>query len=138
MTFTYNPLDGLDTGLAKARFHIGDTVEDAGPKPEKGNFQDEELEALISLEGMWQRAVAACFEALAAAWGIYADARLDDYSESSSQKAERFAALAQRWRAQYGYGVGVSIEAVHLTRVDGYSQDMAADEVEETEAEYAS
>lgn len=137
MTFTYNPLDGLDTALAKVRFHVGDTVEDKGPKPENGNFQDEEIEGLVSLEGTWQRAVAACYEVLAALWGPYADAKLGDYSESASQKAERFAALAQKWRDQHGYGAGTGIETVHLTRVDGFSQDVAANEVEESGTEYA-
>lgn len=138
MTFTYNPLDGLDTNLARVRFYIGDTNEDTGPRPERGNFQDEEIKALVSLEGTWQRAVAACYETLAALWGPYADTRLGAYSEAASQKAKRFAALAEGWRSQYGYGTSAGIETVHLIRTDGYSQDIAAGEVEGTEAEYAS
>ncbi|MFN8530183.1 MAG: hypothetical protein U0670_16410 [Anaerolineae bacterium] len=57
MAFTYMP---FATDRDRLRFHIGDT-EMSAPI-----FQDEELDALISVEGSWQAAVIAALERLIA------------------------------------------------------------------------
>ena len=58
----------LSTDLDRVRFYLGDTddVTFVGPKPDGSFFGDDELNGLITLEGSWQRAVAAGFETLAA------------------------------------------------------------------------
>lgn len=66
MAVTY--LDTQLTDRDKVRFAIQDTVENAGPLPSDANFSDNEINATVTREGSWQRAVAALFDALAAAW----------------------------------------------------------------------
>ena len=120
MTFTY--VGDLSTDLDKVRFYIQDTTENSGPKPGNANFTDEELGGLITLEGSWQRGVAAGFEALAASWAFYADRAAGPRREAFSQIAARYQKLAQEWRAKHGAtGGGAGYRAV--TRVDGYSDD---------------
>jgi hypothetical protein len=126
MTFTY--LGTLTTNLDKVRFYIQDTVANDGPKPDDLNFTDEELTGLISVEGSWQRAVAGAFEALAAAWTRYADIQIGTIRESMLAVAESYLRQAKRWREQYG-GSASGIGTRHPTRVDGYSSDVASNEV---------
>lgn len=126
MTFTY--LGTLATDLDKVRFYIGDTsnAPDAGIKPGGYNFQDAELNGLVSAEGSWQRAVAAVYEALAA---LFAQ-EVDEKDNKNSQKSAQYEKLALKWRDDYGTGTGggtVTVSAV--TRIDGYSDDVASDEV---------
>ncbi len=126
MAFTYT--DDLSTDRAKVRFYLQDTVEDAGPRPGNGNFSDAEIDGLIVIGGSWQRAVAAGYESLAAAWATYVDRTVGPRKQSLSQIAARWAAQATAWRAQYGLSAGAST-VVYPIRIDGYSQDIAADEV---------
>lgn len=126
MTVTY--VGDLSTDLDKARFYLNDTVEGSGPKPSDGNFSDAELNGLIAAEGSWQKAVAAGFETLAAAWRPLTDIRVGSRAESLSKIADGFAKDAEKWRAQYG-GTASSVTSSAWTRVDGYSDDVAADEV---------
>ena len=57
MAFTY--LGTLATDRDKARFYLRDVKEDSGPRPADANFSDAETDGLITVEGSWQRAVAA-------------------------------------------------------------------------------
>jgi hypothetical protein len=121
-TLTYD--DTLDTDLDKIRFYLQDTVLGSGPKPADGNFTDAELTALITTEGTWQRAVAAGFETLAAAWYKYPTFTADGLTLNRDKIANGFAEQAKVWRAAYGTNVasrsgGAGSRAV--TRVDGYS-----------------
>lgn len=128
MTFTY--LGTLATDVDKVRFYTGDTsnAPDVGIKPGGVNFTDEELSGLVTAEGKWQRAVAAVYEALAALFAQEVDEREGEKSTSYSQKAKQYAALAKEWRTQHGHSTsGVLVYA--MTRVDGYSDDIPADEV---------
>lgn len=125
MTFTY--AGTLATNLDKVRFYIGDKVASSGPRPAGGNFTDEELGGLITAEGSWQRAVAGAFEALAAEWGTSTDITLGPRSESLSQVAARYATQAGEWRKKYGTAGRAGSR--YPTRVDGYSSDIASDEV---------
>lgn len=85
MAFTYT--GALDSDLDRVRFYVGDTVSGNGPRPNDLNFTDAELTGLISLEGSWRRAVAACFETLAAEWARFVTFSADGASVSQSDTA---------------------------------------------------
>jgi hypothetical protein len=101
--FTYDPLD-VSTDLAKVRLAIGDTVEEQGPRPGLGehtNFTDEELQVYLDLAGAWRETVILLYDLLSALWSSEAGSvRMGDFSEDASKKSERYAAAADRMRAQ--------------------------------------
>ena len=125
MAFTY--LDTLATNRDRVRFYVGDTVESSGPKPASGNFSDNEIAGLITTEGSWQKAVAAAFETLAGEWSQYVDISVGPRRQAYGQTAKGYEALARTWRRRSGSQARAGSRAV--TRVDGYSDDIAADEV---------
>lgn len=129
MAFTYNGT--LTTSLDCVRFYIQDTVSAAGPKPSDANFTDAELGGLITLEGSWERAVAAAFEALAAAWAKHVTFSADGVSVSQSNIAQSYQAEAAKWRKLYGSGSAGTTGVVEVTRIDGYSDDVSSAETEE-------
>ena len=123
MAVTYDP--ALSTNKDRVRFHLQDTVDADGPKPADGNFTDEEINGLVTLEGSWQRAVAGGLEALAAAWRKYPSYKADDSSLSSSDIADGYAEDAKVWRTAYGYVSTVTRAGSRaVTRRDGYSEDL--------------
>jgi len=124
MAFTY--LGTLATNRDKVRFYLDDVTENSGPQPAGGNFTDEELDGLITAEGSWQKAVAAGYETLAGMWGQYVDISVGPRRQSLSQTAARYEKLAQTWRRRSGSQARAGSRAV--TRVDGYSDDVASDE----------
>lgn len=126
MAFTYS--DTLATDRDKVRFYLQDVTEDSGPLPDDANFSDNEIAGLVTAEGSWQKALAAACEALAAAWAGYADWQAGPRRENASQISARWAQKAKELRDQYGAsasGTGTR----HPTRADGYSDDVASDEV---------
>ena len=125
MTLTYT--GNLGTSLDKVRFYISDKVASSGPLPDGGNFTDDELNGLITAEGTWQRAVAGAFEIIAAAWSKYADITVGSRRESLSQIAASYQKQAESWRKQHGTASSTGARA--MTRVDGYSDDIASDDV---------
>ena len=125
MAFTY--LGTLATDRDKVRFYIGDTVENSGPKPASGNFTDAEVDGLVTTEGSWQKAVAAGFETLAGLWSQYVETPIGPRRQSYSQTAAGYEKLAKTWRRRSGSQARAGSRAV--TRVDGYSDDVAADDV---------
>lgn len=128
MTFTYT--DTLDEDRDKVRFYLQDVVMGAGPKPGDGNFTDEELDGLITVEGDWQRAVAAGFETLAAAWRRYPSFSADGLQLSRSDIARGYADQATEWRTKYGSATSTSRAGSRaVTKVDGYSDDVDSHEV---------
>lgn len=129
MAFTY--LGTLATSRDKVRFYLSDTVSGSGPTPSGANLQDAEIDGLIAAEGTWQRAVAAGFETLAAAWAHEVDITVGPRHESLSQAAQRYSDLASQWRRNYGVASsGASrVGSRAVTRVDGYSDDVPSDEV---------
>lgn len=130
MTFTY--AGTLATDLDKVRFYLQDSVENAGPKPNDGNFTDAELSGLITVEGTWGRAVAAGFEALAAAWRRHTTFTADGLTVQYSDVAEGYDEAALTWRRRYGGVVGEGATRAGsraVTRVDGYSDDEPSHEV---------
>lgn len=128
MTFTYD--DTLGDGRDRVRFYLQDTDIDAGPKPGGANLSDNEIDGLITLEGEWQRAVAAGFEALTAIWTQYADLSAGPHKESLSQVAEGHRKSAVLWRSRSGSATPARVAGV--IKVDGYSDDVASDDVDVT------
>lgn len=126
MTFSYST--GLSADKDKVRYHIDDVVLAAGPLPRDGaasNFADEELVAIIALEGSWQRAVAACFERLASAWTLHPTFQDAGLALSRSHIALGFRNQAAEWRQMYGRGTDTSGYRV-VTRQDAFSSDLDA------------
>ena len=125
MAITYE--GDLSTSLDKVRFYLNDKVSGDGPLPAKANFTDNELNGLITNEGSWQKAVAGAFEILASAWATYADIQVGSRRESLSQIAASYQKQAENWRKQHGTTGMTGTRA--MTKVDGYSDDIASDEV---------
>lgn len=125
MTFTY--VGTLATDLDTIRFRIQDTVSGSGIKPSGGNFTDEEIAGLLTIEGNVNRTVAALYEALATIWGIHADSKIGSRDEKLSQVAAGYAKLAAKARSDYGYG-STTLSTGFVTRVDGYSSDIDSGE----------
>jgi hypothetical protein len=126
--FTYET--SLATSKDRVRFQIGDTDPEAGPRPDSKTFSNEEIEAVIALEGTWQRAVAALFEVLAAEWRQHPTFSADQYSISNSHISRGYRDEADAWRKQYGYAGepvaagGSKVKSVSPVRVDAYSDDL--------------
>ena len=126
MAFTY--LGTLATDRDKVRFYLGDTVENSGPEPSGGNFSDAEVDGLVTTEGSWQKAVAAGFEILAGQWSQYVDTAIGPRRQSYSQTAKGYENLAKTWRRRSGSSSVGGAGSRAVTRVDGYSDDVASDE----------
>jgi len=121
MAFTY--AGDLSTDRDKVRFYLQDTILDSGPLPGDVNFTDGEIDGLLTAEGSWQRAVAAGFETLAAAWKRFPTFKADGLTLNRSDIASGYAEQALYWRKAYGVsGGGMGSRAV--TRQDGYSDDI--------------
>lgn len=118
--FTYDT--SLTSNVHRVRFHIGDTDPDNGPRPNNAIYSDQEIAAVLSYEGTWQRAVAAMFETLGAEWRLYPTFSADQFSLSSSHISRGYMEQAQHWRDQYGFSGGASgLQSVSPFRKDGYS-----------------
>ena len=133
MTFSYSGT--MATDLDFIRLKIGDTVSSSGPKPYTGtssNFTDEEINGLKTIEGTKERTVASLFEVLAGLWARYVDSKIGPRDEKLSKVADNYATLAKQWREDYGT-VTATANFGFVTRVDGYSDDIANDEVDETQ-----
>lgn len=126
MAVTYT--DTLLTDRDKIRFNIGDTVENSGPKPSGGNFSDNEIAGVLTSEGSVGRATARLYEALASIWARYVDSKIGPRDEKLSKVADNYRALAVQWRDDYGTSVS-RVSTGFATRVDGYSDDIAGDDV---------
>lgn len=128
MTFTYTSNLNTDD-IDYIRFHTGDTTESEGIKPNGANFSDEELTALLSIEGTKYRAVAAVFEALSATWAIYVNTQMGSRREGLEKVADNFMKLASQWRKQHGETPSATtLTTGFVTRVDGYSNDIDSGE----------
>lgn len=116
MAVTYNALLAT-SDLDFVRFHIGDTVENDGVKPDSSNFSDTELTGLITLEGAREQAVAAAFEALNAIWTRFVDTEIGARDEKFSQVAKGYAQSAMKWRSGQlgGTGNAVNVQVTNWT-----------------------
>lgn len=124
MTFTYS--EDLDTDLSLIRFRVGDTVENAGPRPDKRNFSNEEVAAILADENdLTVAATANLFETLWSEWAAYAvDEKEGDVEHDLTEVVDKYKALAVEWRAKPGGATEVqqSGNLVTLTREDAYTE----------------
>lgn len=104
MAFTYD----LTTDRGVVRFNIGDTVENAGPRPDKRNFSDAEIDYLIATETAGTTAATALgFETLASEWGAYTiSEREGEVNFDAKEVSDQFFELATYWRNKPGGGTG--------------------------------
>lgn len=130
MTFTYHTSPENSPGERDyIRFHLQDVTKGKGPLPEDRNFEDHELDMMLEVEGSWQRAVAAGFEALAAAWMVNPSWQADGMAVSQSHIGKNAMDNAIVWRKRYGGAFGSNVFARSMIKVDGYSQDITSAEV---------
>lgn len=104
MAFTYS--DALTTDRDKIRLRIGDTQQNAGPRPDKRNFSDAEIAFILSDEGsVVNAAIAHAFEILAAEWTAYAISETEgEASYDAKEVASEFRKQAESWRNKPGGG----------------------------------
>ncbi|MBN1430450.1 MAG: hypothetical protein JXB07_18920 [Anaerolineae bacterium] len=132
MTFTYDlaSSDAQVALISRVRLEIGDTVENDGVTPSGSNLSDEEITIFLDRESDDElRAAAAACEALARQWARVANIAVGPRREDLGKVAAEWRASAAELRRQYGYGEGGMISA-GVMRVDGYSDDVASDDVE--------
>lgn len=105
MAFTYD----LTTNRGIVRFNIGDTQENQGPRPDKRNFSDAEIDYLLSSEsaGTTTAATAAAFEVLANEWAAYALSETEgEVRFDAKEVSDRYSDLADDWRHKPDGGTG--------------------------------
>ena len=128
MALTY--VGDLSTNLDKVRFHLGDTTASSGPLPSGGNFTDSELNGLLSSTGTVNKAVSAAMGAIAARWNGYANITVGPRREEYAQIAEAWERRQAAWNELYSIHQTTTGTQVWVTRVDGYSDDISAGEVD--------
>lgn len=104
MAFTYD----LTTNRGVVRLNLGDTVENAGPRPDKRNFPDAEIDYLIATETAGNTAATALgFEILASEWGAYTlQEREGEVSFDAKEVSDQYFELANYWRNKPDGGTG--------------------------------
>lgn len=114
MAFTYD----LTTNRGKVRLNLGDTVANSGPRPDKRNFTDAEIDHFISTETAGNTAATALgFEILASEWTAYAlSERTGEGSFDAKEVSKQYLDIAQEWRSKPDGGTGGrSLQAGVLT-----------------------
>ncbi len=104
MAFTYD----LTTNRGKVRLNIGDTVANSGPRPDKRNYSDDEIDHFISTETAGNTAATAFgFEILANEWASYAlSERGGEGSFDAKEVSDQYLDIAQEWRNKPDGGTG--------------------------------
>ncbi len=101
MTFSYS--DALTTDRDKVRLRIGDTQRDAGPRPDKRNFSDEEISFLLTDEGNVVGAIGQAFEVLANEWESFSiSERLGEVNYDAKEKAQDYDRRAAKYPHKSG------------------------------------
>lgn len=101
MAFIYD--DSLTTDRDYIRFKISDTQESAGPRPDKRNFSDAEIAAVLSDESTTTATIAALFETLAAEWQPFSLSEKNDEIWMDAKKLyEGYLEQAAIWRNKPG------------------------------------
>jgi hypothetical protein len=113
VTFTYT----LSTQIGQVRFRLQDTTEPA-------LLTDEEITLCLTDEGSVAGAAAAGAEAIAHRYAHGLNFKSDDQEFDAGDRAKQWAELATKLRRQAG-----GTASLVLTKVDGYSQDIPADQV---------
>lgn len=105
MTFSY--FDTLTEDRDVVRLNIGDTVQDAGVRPDKRNFSDAEISYFLVEGGSIYAATARAFRVLVAEWTRFARSeREDDLAYDAKETADQFRKLQLEWEALVGEGAG--------------------------------
>jgi len=105
MTFTYDASQLQTSMLMRMRMELDDTESGRGVKPNGGNLQDEELEAIIAeAGGDFYTAMAKTCRLLATQWARYADVSAGKTSERASQVSIRYQQRAAEYEAQAATG----------------------------------
>jgi len=125
VSFTYDTA----TDIGKIRFAIGDVTSGAGIKPDGTNFSDEEIQLLLTREGNWGAAAAACCETLSVWYARVVNISVGPRREDLGAIRQAYVDLAAQFRKQYGGGGVAHGFSAGVVRVDGYSQDVASDAV---------
>ena len=104
MAFTYD----LTTNRGVVRLNLGDTVENSGPRPDKRNFTDAEIDYLIATETAGNTAATALgFEILASEWAAYTiSEREGETSFDAKAVSDQYLDIAQDWRNKPDGGTG--------------------------------
>lgn len=104
MTFAYD----LTTNRGVVRFNIGDTVENSGPRPDKRNFSDAEIDYLIATETEGNTAASALgFEILTSEWAAYAiSEREGEVGFDAKEVSDKYGKIANEWRNKPNGGTG--------------------------------
>jgi hypothetical protein len=104
LAFTYD----LTTDRGVIRLNLGDTVENAGPRPDKRNFSDAEIDYLLATETAGTTAATALgFEILASEWGAYTiGEREGEVSFDAKEVSDQYFGLADYWRSKPDGGTG--------------------------------
>jgi len=133
VSFTVN----LGTSIGQVRILVGDDQEGKGPLPDGANFSDDQIGFFLSQEDNDPgRAAALTCENLATRYSVLVDIAIGPRRESLSQAAKAFREQAVEMRDKYGGG-SEGVISVGLIRVDGYSDDKPADQVEQTGSDYS-
>ena len=127
MSFTY--IGDLSSNRDQVRFHIGDTILEKGPLPDRENFTDDEIDGLLTLNSTVDKAVPEALDAIAARWSAYANTQVGPRREELGEIAESFRDQAQRWREDRGVNQRSTAGARWLTRYDAYSTQFDAGDV---------
>lgn len=106
MAFTYD----LTTNRGVVRLNTGDTVENSGPRPDKRNFSDEEIDYFIATETAGTTAASALvFEILANEWASYTLSEDEgEVSFDAKEVSDQYLEIAKKWRNRPGGGTGSS------------------------------
>jgi hypothetical protein len=118
VAWSYDP--GLSTDKDKARFYVGDTDE------AYQLLSNEELTALVTLEGGPLKAAIAALEHLAAKFSRQADTNITDLAVSASQRASAFAQRAIELRKRTRRLAGIFVGGVSKSTEPGLIADADA------------
>lgn len=104
MAFT----NDLTTNRGKVRLNIGDTVVNAGPRPDKRNYADNEIDHFIDTETEGNTAATAfAFEILANEWAAYTiSEREGEVSFDAKEVSDQYLDIANEWRNKPDGGTG--------------------------------
>ncbi len=104
MAFTYD----LTTNRGVVRLNIGDTVENSGPRPDKRNYSDEEIDHFITIETDGTTAASALgFEILANEWASYTLTEKEgEVSFDAKEVSDQYLDIANEWRNKPNGGTG--------------------------------
>jgi hypothetical protein len=130
MGFTY--IGDLSTDLDIIRFEIGDTVEDAGIKPDNSNYSDEEINGILAIEGATGYTIARLYANIALLYAPFVDTKIGPRDEKLSQRGKMYALLAKQWREDYP-PLGASMATGYLDFDFDQDEDNMDDDSDEDE-----